>query len=146
MQQDLSEFLLPGQQDLLTVNTNQPHEFENENFNLPLNTNVVTESSETSSQTTTQNPQNQPVLQDLSFQNLENFDTLLTSRTVTEHRENSDEMHSSLPSMIRTATVNGQPMDYHQTWSGTTSKHPEAFAMRKIKVSTFANNGLINRQ
>ena len=106
---------------------------------------MVSESSEISPQSTQNQPQNQPVLQDLSFQNLENLENLLSSRAETDHRENSDEMHSSLPSMIRTATVSGQPMDYHQTWSGTTGKHPEAFAMRKIKVSTYIHLQMIEK-
>ena len=139
VQQDLSEFLLPCQQDLLpSVNTSTNTEYDNVTFNLTLN------------QTSEENSSNtQPQFQDLTFQNLdcssENLDTFLVSnnnlRSSTSENEttkNQDNtMHSSLPSMI---LHSGHVIDYNQTWNGTQAAgsknaHPEAFAMRKIKVS-----------
>lgn len=147
VQQDLSEFLLPCQQDLLPpVNTSTPTttEYENETFNLTLNP-AEADSSNTNTQPAS------AVFQDLTFQNLDsdNLDNFLVSnnnnlRSSNEAKQHQDNtMHSSLPSMI---LHSGHVMDYNQTCylptgssNGTAAAgknaHPEAFAMRKIKVS-----------
>ena len=138
VQQDLSEFLLPGQQDLLPVNTSNTTEYENVTFNIPLN---PTEPSEPTESNNTTEQQIQPVLQDLSLQNIENLENLLSNTyrggtsENTQQQQSEEEMHSSLPSVIRHS---GHSMDYNvQTGCYTNGKnaHPEAFAMRKIKVS-----------
>ena len=79
VQQDLSEFLLPDQQDLLTVVASAPnHEFDNEPFNLaPIVANSSTHNNLVTGGSRLQD--NSQDLQDLTFQNLEQLDNFLVN-------------------------------------------------------------------
>ena len=80
VQQDLSEFLLSGQQDLLTTvgtttTTNSSEIEQNEVFNLP----VTTSNHPNTTNTTIVGGDHQTDFQELALHNLDNLDSLLVN-------------------------------------------------------------------